>query len=229
MKNYACINGKKIELTDEQIKSLGFITGESIEELSKIVRSGKAREKLQIRDIVNLNGYAFEIIGFDHDKSENDPDLPTITLMSKSLLPARRMHPAGCENGWIDTELREWLNGELYDSLWDELKDRIQPVAKVTHNYKGDWFKTVDKLFIPSESEYFGSAIYSDYEDGPRYEAFSTSEHRVRYDEDGDGNWYWSRSSTSSTSVAFVSHGGPASSTGAAHSTIRVPLCFCFS
>ena len=143
---------------------------------------------------MTLAGYELEIIGFDRDKAYDNPDLHTITLMAKTLLPAQRMHSGACERGWIDTELRKHLNNTVLDSLPDELLSHILSVPKITHNYKGEAFETVDSLFIPSESELFGSAIYAECEDGKRYEAFATRKDRIRVDEDGDADWYWTRS-----------------------------------
>ena len=232
MKNYICINGNKTALTDEQIIELGFTSGTiTVAELSNIVISGKAREHFKIRDVVTLFGIELEIIGFDHDKIAGDETRHTITLMAKVLCPERRWHSGSCERGWIDSEIRAWLNEEYIEHLPAELAAHIHSTEKLSHNYKGDAFTTTDKLFIPSESELFGSAIWSDYEDGPRYEAFTNCETRVRVDEAGDRNWYWTRSAHGgdSTSVAYVSSNGTAGSGGASNTTIRAPLCFLFS
>ena len=230
MNNYICINGKKAELTQEQLQKLGFTgCGRSIAEICEIVKSGKAREYFSIHDTLNLAGYEMEIIGFDHDQTEAGGH--TMTLMAKTLLDNKRMHSGACKRGWIDTELRKWLNKDFIKQLPEELVRRIAPVVKTTHSSSGEVFETVDKLFIPSESEYFGSAIWSDYEDGPRYEAFATSELRVRVDEDGDGDWYWTRSffGENSTSCARVYYIGAAISGSASNATIRAPLCFCLA
>lgn len=231
MKNYICINGKKAELTGEQLQRLGLTNcGCTISEICEIVKSGKAREHFSVHDTLTLGGYEMEIIGFDHDQAENGGH--TMTLMAKTLLPYRRMHSGACKRGWIDTELRKWLNSEFIKQLPEELVQHIAPVVKSTHSSSGEVYETVDRLFVPSESEYFGSAIWSDYEDGPRYEAFATSELRVRRDEDGDADWYWSRSFLSggnSTYCASVNSGGGATSPSASNTTIRAPLCFCLA
>ena len=236
MNNYICINGKKAELTEEQLQRLGLTgCGRTIAEICEIVKSGKAREHFSIHDTLTLGGYEMEVIGFDHDTTLGQRHVAredhTMTLMAKTLLPARRMHSGACERGWIDTELRKWLNEEFVKQLPDELVQHIAPVFKLTHSANGEVYETRDKLFIPSESELFGSAIWSDYEDGPRYEAFATSELRVRVDEDGDGDWYWSRSAYGGTSTycAFVYHYGAASYTSVFSISIRAPLCFCLA
>ena len=231
MKNYICINGKKAELTEELLHRLGLTNcGRTISEICEIVKSGKAREYFSIHDTITLAGYEMEVIGFDHDKTEAGGH--TMTLMAKTLLPYRRMHSGACKRGWVDTELRKWLNNDVIKQLPEELVRHIAPAVKSTHSSSGEVYETVDRLFVPSESEYFGSAIWSDYEDGPRYEAFATSELRVRRDEDGDADWYWSRSymsGGSSTGCALVGSGGYASADSASLTAIRAPLCFCLA
>ncbi len=189
------------------------------------MKSGEARKHFNLHDTFNAGGYTLEIIGFDHEA------LNTITVMAKELLPARRMHSGSCERGWIDTELRKWLNTDFIKKLPADLVSHIVEVEKITHNFKGDSYSTVDKLFIPSESELFGSAIWSDYEDGRRYEAFATCNDRIRLDEDGDGRAYWSRSFVggNSTTCAHVYYHGDADINSASHTGIRAPLCFCFA
>ncbi|NCB06500.1 MAG: hypothetical protein EOM69_13385 [Clostridia bacterium] len=89
---------------------------------------------------------------------------------------------------------------------------------------------TVDRIFLPSESELFGSAIWSDYMDEERYEAFDCCNDRVRHDKDGDRIWYWTRSSHggSSTLFAYVYYYGLPYRTSAALAALSAPLCFNF-
>ena len=232
MKSYLCINGKKTELTDEQVRDLGFAPGKyTVAELSKIVASGNARDRLQLHEVINIGGLDLEIIGFDHDKDRDDPNRPTITLMAKTLLAARRWHSGDCKRGWIDAEIRAWLNEEYINKLPEELIPHIRSVEKLTHDSDGEAYITVDRLFLPSESELFGSAIWAAAEDGPRYEAFATSDDRIRIDEDGDADWYWTRSVRGGHSAycAIVSVNGHAHISYAGDASIRAPLCFCFA
>ena len=59
------------------------------------------------------------------------------------------------------------------------------------------------KLWVFSESEMFGSAIYSPAEDGNRYEAFATSKDRIVNNEDGSACAFWLRSAYVSDSCSF--------------------------
>ena len=230
MTNYICVNGKKTELTPEQLRDLGFApAGRTLAEAAEIVRDGRAREVFSIHDTITCGGYELEVIGINHDKADGDVGRPTMTLMAKTLLPAHRWHDGACERGWIDSEIRDWLNNVFFAELPDEITQHVWSVRKTTHNSYGEAFETTDELFLPSESEMFGSAIWAECEDGPRYEAFATAKDRLRFDEDGDSDWYWTRSSVRggySTYAANVSSYGGASSNGASHASVRVPLCF---
>lgn len=79
-----------------------------------------------------------------------------------------------------------------------------------------------------SESEMFGSAIYSPAEDGQRYEAFATSKDRIAYDENGSACAVWLRSASVNNTYYFcmVSKSGDVSYVGVSDS-YGVALGFC--
>ena len=115
----------------------------------------------------------------------------------------------------------------MLESLPDALRELIQPTIRESVDCKGRKHTSTDMLFLPTESELFGSAIYSPAECGLRYPVFSTSESRVRYDEDGDTRWYWTSSAYSGNTTYFVLVGdnGYAYYNGASLAA-RAPLCF---
>ncbi len=233
MENYLSINGNKTELTKAQLRELGFACPKSadeytIAEVSEIVKAGKARDSFALHDIISAAGYELEIIGFDRDCDAEDYAWPTITVMAKALLIERRMHSGACERGWVDTELREWLNSEYFNEMPDELKQFIRTIQKTTHTSDGEPIITEDKLFLPSESEMFGSAVWSNFEDGERYEVFATSADRRRRNDSGEYDWYWTRSLAGSASnFCYVNYYGIPRYSSAAGTAIRVHLCFC--
>lgn len=231
MEGYICINGNKTLLTPEQIKELGFcekpVPVQGLALVRDSLRDGTFLERFKLCDVVEDFGYHFEIIGYRHDRAEEDKRRPTVTVMTKELLPAHRMHSGACPNGWVDTELRHWLNHDVLESLPDALRELIQPTVRESVDCKGRKHTSTDMLFLPTESELFGSAIYSPAECGVRYPAFSTSESRVRVDEDGDTRWYWTSSASSGHATAFVlvaSYGYTYYSN--ASNAFRAPICF---
>lgn len=229
MKNYICIDGKKVELTPEQLVALGVksITLLRLADLLAATRQGRARDTFKVHDVIEDFGHQFEIIGFDHDKNAEHPERSTVTVMARDLLPERRMHKGSCPGGWKDTELRKYLNEDFFGSLPIELKAMIQPTSRKSNDSKGNIHVTTDLLFLPTESELFGSAICSACECGVRYEAFATSADRCRFDENGDARWYWTSSANAGSSTAFVavaSYGYVSSSN--ASNAARAPFCF---
>ena len=122
-------------------------------------------------------------------------------------------------NDWFGeyskSDLRKWLNEELYNRLPDELKRLIIPVKKRQVAYDADWNcytdEVVDKIWIPSFSELF---------EGGYPDLFSDDESRAM------GQFYWLRSADGGNSFGGVSSGGNSSSDGAGNS---YPLALGFS
>ena len=79
----------------------------------------------------------------------------------------------------------------------------MRTVLKEYVTYDGSVKVMYRKLWVFSESEMFGSAIYSPAEDGKRYEAFATRKDRVAYDENGSACWTWLRSAYFGDSCSF--------------------------
>lgn len=232
MENYIVINGRKAELTAEQLKALGLVepakvlNNYTMQEVLQIIRSGHAREHFDVHDVIKIAGYELEIIGFDHDECAEGPTRPTVTVMHKKTVAQHRMHPSKCEKGWSESELRDWLNGEFFNSLPEEIRCIVSPTRRVTYDSAGRAHTTVDKLFIPSESELFGSAIYSPCMAGERYEAFATSKDRARTDKDGRNSW-WTCSAASGGTTTFVLVSSYGSVANYSASNARgVPVCF---
>jgi hypothetical protein len=234
MENYICIGNRKTALTDEQLRELGFplpkAAGDyTIYEALQLLKEGRAREVFKPRDVLMYDDYELQIIGFDHETLADGHARPNMTVMMKNVVAKRRMNEGACR-GWVDTELRNWLGKEFFAQLPKELQKEIVPVIKVTHTSNGEPIQTVDSIFLPSESELFGSAIFAAGEDGKRYEAFDTSEARVCLDEDGDSYWYWTRSSSAGSAATFagVSSRGFPGNLGAGYA-FGVPPCFTFA
>lgn len=231
MEGYICINGNKTLLTPEQIKELGFcekpVSVQGLALVRDSLRNGIFLKRFKLRDVIEDFGYHFEIIGCCHDRAEEDEERLTVTVMSKELLPAHRMHSGACPNGWVDTELRHWLNHDIFESLPDALRELIQPTIRESVDCKGRKHTSTDMLFLPTESELFGSAIFSSAECGVRYPVFSTSKSRVRVDEDGGTRWYWTSSAYSGIATCFVLVSG-SGCTGSydASNALHVPICF---
>ena len=227
--SYIFFNNRKIPLTEEQIRMLKLPKTLTAKEISDIVKSGKAQEHFKIHDIIELDGMEFEVIGFNHDKKHTDHSRPTMTLMGKKIAGKHCYHNDKCERGWVTSDMRRWLNKDVFNKLSPELRSCIVSVERTSFAADGSVMHSIDNLFIPSESEVFGSAIYSGQMEGERYEAFDTAEHRVRYDEDGGRTYWWVQSSGagSASYFCYVNASGAPGITSASNPWIGAPLCFC--
>ena len=57
MESYLCINGKKTELTPEQLKALGIAPQRTLAEISEIIKSGQARDYFKLHDTISAGGF----------------------------------------------------------------------------------------------------------------------------------------------------------------------------
>lgn len=185
--NYLCINGKKTELTDEQMRQLGITPIEGkIARMSCISKAGEAANYYNVHDTIVVDGTTFEIVGIGQDIDVLTGCNNTITLRQVDHIKRSCINTCSCPNGFVDSDLdKSFINSPqswIPESIWPYVRE----VEKKYVTHEGKIKVRPRKLWLFSESEMFGSAIYSPAEDGQRYEAFATSKDRVAYDENDD-------------------------------------------
>lgn len=114
--------------------------------------------------------------------------------------------------GWQASDMRAWLNSEVFALLPDDLQAIIKP-RKLGWN--DNTFE--DMLWLFSEVEIFGEHDWTEKEPdrGKQFKYFMDPANRVKCDETGDPCWWWERSPFASDSNAFCcvdSVGGAGSS-----------------
>lgn len=227
--NYLCINGKKMELTDEQMRQLGIAPVESeIAKMSRISKAGEAATYYNVHNTIVVDGITFEIVGIGHDKDSLTGCYDTITLRQVDHIKKSRMNPSSCPDGFAASELDKSLIESPQSWIPESILPYVRKVSKEYVMHNGSIKVMYRKLWVFSESEMFGSAIYSPAEDGERYEAFATSKDRITYGESGSAYAVWLRSAYVGSSNAFcvVSESGSAYSDGANY-LHGVALGFC--
>lgn len=234
--NYLCINGKKTELTDEQMRQLGIAPIEPVEgeianeiaKMSRISKAGEAADHYNVHDTIVVDGLTFEIVGIGHDIDALTGKYNTITLRQVDHIKKSRINPGPCPDGFAASELDNSLMKSPQNWIPESILPYVRNVAKKYVTYDGHIKVVYRKLWLFSESEMFGSAIYSPAEDGQRYEAFATSKDRIVNDEDGSACAVWLRSAHVGYSANFcmVDTSGSAS-TDIAIGSIGVALGFC--
>lgn len=128
------------------------------------------------------------------------------------------------KGGWEATEMRRYLNEEVFAVLPDELQAIIKPrtLGSGEHTFE-------DKLWLFSEAEIFGEQDWTEKEPdrGTQFEYFKDPSNRVKLDADGDATWWWGLSpyASSSTTFCYVYSYGSAYSLSA---SLSRGVCFGF-
>lgn len=204
LENYLCINGKKTELTDEQMRQLGITPVESeIARMSRVSKSGKAKECYNVHDTIVVDGITFEIVGIGHDIDAYTGYRNTITLRQVDYIKKSRINPNSCPDGFATSELDKSLMESPQSWIPESILPYVRTASKEYVTCDGSIKVMYRKLWLFSESEMFGSAIYSPAEDGKRYEAFATSKNRIVKDENGSAYAVWLRSANVDDSGTF--------------------------
>lgn len=130
--------------------------------------------------------------------------------------------------GWSLSDMRAWMNGELFNALPLELQDYIVPVVKVSDlgYYAKSLTTTVDKIWAPSDAEL--NAENTDQVvagQGTPYPVFTNAASRAKVSENGAVTVYWTRSTGLSNMHFFryIDAQGNANSNGAGN-----PMGVCF-
>ena len=227
--NYLCINGKKTKLTDEQMRQLGITPVESeIAKMSRISKAGEAADHYNVHDTIVVDGITFEIVGIGHDIDVSTGRNNTITLRQVDHIKKSRINPGSCPDEFVASELDNSLMKSPQNWIPESILPYVRNVVKQYVTYDGSIKVMYRKLWVFSESEMFGSAIYAPAEDGKRYKAFATSKDRIANDEDGSACSVWLRSAraNSYSSFCMVTTSGSADR-GTANHSYGVALGFC--
>ena len=131
--------------------------------------------------------------------------------------------------GWHGSGLRSWLSNTVLSDLPSDLVSVIQK-REIIQKIGDKTYKSVDKLWLPSKTEMFGSdKRYEDIDFGDtQFPLFNTEKSRVKcVDESGETSWYWLRSPnvSNSTNFWYVSYNGFAYSY---YASTSYGVCPCF-
>lgn len=219
----------KISIEEEQTRQLDITPVESeIARMSRISKAGEAKDYYKVHDTIVIGGIKFEIVGIGHDIDALTGRNNTITLRQVNHLKKSRLNHGPCPDGYAASELDQSLIESPQSWIPDSILPYVREVSKAYVTCDGSIKVMYRKLWVFSESEMFGSAIYSPAEDGKRYEAFATRKDRVAYDKNGSACRVWLRSASVDSSISFcmVNASGSAS-IDIAYASRGVALGFC--
>lgn len=144
-----------------------------------------------------------EIIGHNHDNLADDSGKAPLTFFCVDLpqILHRMNETSTNEGGWQDSEMREFLNGELLTALPEELKAVIEPVYKISDGGVNNktLVTTTDSCWLASYDEVgLASGNYNLRGQGELYSSIfsNNKDSRKKYitDDTSTGGW-WLRSS----------------------------------
>lgn len=145
---------------------------------------------------------------------------------SKDCLPVEVAYNQNNRNagGFADSDVKRYLNEEVFNSLPEELRNVIAEVERKQENGKS----SLCRLFLPTESELFGDCCYSEDDTYSQIEYYKDRRNRIKCNRKGGSpDWYWTasvRSGNSAYCVHVISYGS--SSGWDASDELYVPVCF---
>lgn len=184
--------------------------------------------KVSIGDQVTLSlngtGYAFDIIGFNHDTltdtaaygEETATGKAGITFQMHDLFATTYMMNSTSSNsgGWKSSAMRTSTMATMKGYLPTEWQTVIKPVNKTSGTGGGSTSGTEtvsDSCFLLAEIEIFGSTTHSVSGEGTQYAYYKAGNSKVK-NKSGSKHVWWERSPCSgySNRFCFVNAGGGA-------------------
>lgn len=232
--NYTAPANKTINVTVQMLSPT--LANNTWAQIAAASEAGVAASTWSVGDTKNITvggeTLTVEIVGFNHDDLASGGKAG-ITFGLKNLMANTRQMNSSNTNagGFTGSDMYDWLQGTLLNSLPSDLRAVLKSVNKKTS--AGSQSSTINtnamKIFLFSEVEIFGSVTYSKSGEGSQYSRFATASSRVKYLSNGSGsanNW-WERSPYGNNSNSFcpVSSNGSANRDGANNSR---GVCFGF-
>lgn len=164
------------------------------------IKNGTYKDVYKVGDLVpiDLGTYGvhnMQIVAFDADDKADGNGKAAISWVSQGYIARRRMNPTNSNaGGWEASEMRTWLQSEIYSAIPTDAKEAIVSVNKTYLDYDSGTTKTcADDVWIPSALEIFGDTSYEN--SGANYTRyFSSSTNRKKYHPNGNACPWWLRS-----------------------------------
>ena len=164
---------------------------------------------------INGSDYLIDIIGKNHDDYSDGSGKAPLTFQLHDCYGTRYAMNSSETNsgGWTSCAMRSKRLSAILALMPTEVQNGIREVNKQTSegDYSAPINTTVDKLFLLSEIEIFGSITYSYKGEGTQYDYYKAGNSRVKnYNGKAFGWQERSPDRHNSTSFCFVTHSGSA-------------------
>lgn len=210
--NYTAPANKTINVTVQMLSPT--LANNTWAQIAAASEAGVAASTWSVGDTKNITvggeTLTVEIVGFNHDDLASGGKAG-ITFGLKNLMANTRQMNSSNTNagGFTGSDMYDWLQGTLLNSLPSDLRAVLKSVNKKTS--AGSQSSTINtnamKIFLFSEIEIFGSVTYSKSGEGSQYSRFATASSRIKYLSNGSGSAYywWERSPFGNYSFNFCS------------------------
>lgn len=202
--------------------------------ISAVAEAGNAASIWSVGDVktISIGGvtYNAQIIGFNHDNKQAGGKAGITWQLKDCLNTTAQMNTSNTNaGGWTSSAMRASTLASVLGQLPEELQSVLKNVNKLTSagNQSSTINTTVDKLFLLSEIEIFGTTTYSFAGEGSQYAYYQAGNTKIKKVNGSAGNW-WERSPLSSNTTGFccVGSDGVAYGYGASNS-YGVAFGFC--
>lgn len=232
--NYTAPANKTINVTVQMLSPT--LANNTWAQIAAASEAGVAASTWSVGDTKNITvggeTLTVEIVGFNHDDLASGGKAG-ITFGLKNLMANIRQMNSSNTNagGFTGSDMYDWLQGTLLNSLPSDLRAVLKSVNKKTS--AGSQSSTINtnamKIFLFSEIEIFGSVTYSKSGEGSQYSRFATASSRIKYLSNGSGsaNYWWERSpgGTNSSNFCVVNSNGNANTN---YASLSRGVCFGF-
>ncbi|MBR3234945.1 MAG: zinc ribbon domain-containing protein [Atopobiaceae bacterium] len=151
------IIGKEMSRRDSRDAALSIA-----KEYNLVDESGNMTQVTKEATISGMGVVTMRLADVYHDSLSNGEGKAGLTFLGADVPLSHRMNEANdITGGWEASEMRGWLNHDVYNSLEDGLRTSIVAVDKMTDNEghstsSNSVTATIDKLWLPSMVELIG-------------------------------------------------------------------------
>jgi hypothetical protein len=202
--------------------------------ISAVAEAGNAASIWSVGDVktISIGGvtYNAQIIGFNHDNKQAGGKAGITWQLKDCLNTTAQMNTSNTNaGGWTSSAMRASTLASVLGQLPEELQSVLKNVNKLTSagNRSSTINATVDKLFLLSEIEIFGTTTYSFAGEGSQYAYYQAGNTKIKK-VNGSADYWWERSPYSSSTADFCQvNSGGAADVYSASSSDGVAFGFC--
>lgn len=223
-------------------QAISNVTGVTNDTTAIYIDDGDVHRKISIGNQVTIGvnnvNYAFDVIGFNHDDLTDSMAYGKATATGKAGMALQMhdcysyeyMNPTNTnEGGWKGCVMRSSYMENYFNQLADVWQSVVKQVNKLSSigGTSTTIETTIDKFFLLSEIEIFGSTSYSASGEGTQYAYYKIGNSKIKK-YSGTTHAWWERSPYVSNSLYFCRvSSDPKSWWGTSNNSNGVSFAFC--